>query len=292
MNATADVWTVPIPQDPAFIRPAVLLSNDERARADAFVFEADRTRYVIAHAAVRVLLARALGRTPRDLSFERTSRGKPYLADTCIHFNLAHSSLYALIGVCRDSEIGVDTELIRATFDHRELSERYFAPEEVAWLAAAPPDQQRSRFFRMWTVKEAFLKATGEGLGRPLADVVVTFPPGGGTTLSESGWRAEEWALVPGHAAAAVVRDGIAIRCHQPSGTDLFCRRSPISAVEHSRPQKRKSSRGRQTQQGQRYQHYSAGPTVAQRFGDRCDSSATSASSPPDLSSLPGSRGS
>jgi 4'-phosphopantetheinyl transferase len=223
LDANADVWTVPLSQDPAaLVRSSELLSNEERARADSFRFQADRTRYVVAHAALRVLLAGALGRTPRELRFERTSRGKPYLADAGIHFNLAHSTMYALVGVSRDSEIGVDTESIRATVEYQALAERYFAPEEVAWLDAAPIDQRRSRFFRMWTVKEAFLKATGEGLGRPLADAVVTFAPDGGATLSDSGWTAEESAIVPGHAAAAVVRDGITIRWHEPAGQDLF----------------------------------------------------------------------
>lgn len=200
-----------------------LLSEEERTRADSFRFRADRTRYVIAHAAVRVLLGRALGQTPSALRFGRTSLGKPYLADASIQFNLSHSSQYALIGVCLESEIGVDTELISETSDYQGLAERYFAPEEVAWLAASPPDQQRNLFFRMWTVKEAFLKATGEGLGRPLADFVVAFPPQGGTTvLSHEGWKAEDRALVPGHAAATVVREGIAIRWHKPLEASLL----------------------------------------------------------------------
>jgi 4'-phosphopantetheinyl transferase len=222
VNAMADVWAVPVLADPVLMGVTALLSEEERARAAAFAFEADRTRYVTAHAALRVLLARALGRTPADLRFERSSLGKPYVADTGIHFNLSHSGRYALIGMCHGSEIGVDTEFIPTTVDWRELAERYFAAEERAWLAAAPPDQHSSRFFRLWTVKEAFLKATGEGLGRPLAAIVVTFRPGEGPTLSEGEWQAGELALAPDHAAAAVVRHGIGIRWHQPFERDVF----------------------------------------------------------------------
>jgi 4'-phosphopantetheinyl transferase len=215
--ATAHVWIVPVAETSTSIaRARSRLSHDERLAADRFVFEPDRVRYTVAHAALRVLLARSLARLPGDLRFDRTSRGKPYLADADVQFNLSHSGRYSLVGICRDGEIGVDTELMRTTADYRELADRYFAPQESAWIETAPLDEQLVRFYRLWTVKEAFLKASGVGLSKPLSEVVVDFLPARGAVLaSERGWTVDESVMMPGHAAAAVVRTGVTVRWHR-----------------------------------------------------------------------------
>jgi 4'-phosphopantetheinyl transferase len=211
--ASAQIWAVPVAQTPAAIAGArARLSSGERSAADRFVFEADRVRSIVAHAAWRVLLARALDRLPGELRFDRTPLGKPYVADADIQFNLSHSGDYSLVGICRDGEIGVDTELMRTLGDYRDVAKRFFAPQETAWIGAAPPEQQLVRFYRLWTVKEAFLKACGSGLSKPLSDVVVDFAPAGGPVLaSERGWTVDESVMMPGHAAAVVVPAGTTV---------------------------------------------------------------------------------
>jgi 4'-phosphopantetheinyl transferase len=185
-----------------------ILSADERVTADRFVFEADRARYVVAHTALRRLLGDRLGRDPRTLRFARSSRGKPHLIDAPVRFNISHSGDYAVIGICDSDEIGVDTEQIRGSIGYRDIAERYFSPVELSWLMDAAGDEQRERFYRLWVVKEAFLKATGDGLGTPLHEIVVEFRGGHPVVQSAPWWSAEESVLVPHHMTAVVVRSG------------------------------------------------------------------------------------
>ena len=215
MDGEAHIWIVRI-GNRAVPRPhdRDLLSLDERATADRFVFQADRARYVAAHTALRTLLGDRLGRDPRTLRFARTSRGKPHLIDSPVRFNLSHSGDYAVIGICGSAEIGVDTEQVRSSIDYRDISERYFSTVELAWLMDAPGDQQRERFYRLWVVKEAFLKATGEGLGTALHEIVVEFSSGRPVVRSAPGWSVEESGVVPDHMTAAVVRSGCQVCWH------------------------------------------------------------------------------
>jgi 4'-phosphopantetheinyl transferase len=91
-----------------------------------------------------------------------------------LHFNLAHSGELALLALTRAGEVGVDVERIRPMPDALELAARFFSPREVAALQTVPPDDANAAFFRLWTRKEAWLKATGEGIAESLARVEVT----------------------------------------------------------------------------------------------------------------------
>jgi 4'-phosphopantetheinyl transferase len=191
-----------------------LLSEDEREAADLFVFEQDRVRYVVAHSALRALLGDHVGRDPRGLRFARTHRGKPYLIDESVRFNLSHSGNYVVVGICESSEIGVDTEQMRADFEFHDIAARYFSLTEFAWLMDASDDERRERFYRLWVVKEAFLKATGEGLGTPLNQIVVEFACVGPLLPRALAWSAEESRLIPDHRTAVVVASGCRVCWH------------------------------------------------------------------------------
>jgi 4'-phosphopantetheinyl transferase len=216
LDGEAHIWIVPA-SDGALAHPhnRGILSPEERETADRFVFDADRVRYIAAHTALRTLLGDHLGRDPRGLRFARTPGGKPYLIDEPVRFNLSHSGNYAVIGISDSSEIGVDTEQIRDDIEYRDIAARYFSPVEYSWLIDGSDTEQRERFYRLWVVKEAFLKATGEGLGTPLDAVVVEFVCVGPVLRSAPGWSAEESQLIPGHKTAVVVPSGCQVRWHQ-----------------------------------------------------------------------------
>ncbi|MCC8106972.1 MAG: 4'-phosphopantetheinyl transferase superfamily protein [Clostridiales bacterium] len=93
--------------------------------------------------------------------------GKPYLPDfPGLHFNLSHSHEMAM-AVFADTEVGCDIELQKKP--NEKLAERFFCPEENAWMKAARTETEREeRFYRLWTLKESFIKATGQGLRLPL----------------------------------------------------------------------------------------------------------------------------
>ncbi|MCD7736265.1 MAG: 4'-phosphopantetheinyl transferase superfamily protein, partial [Lachnospiraceae bacterium] len=93
--------------------------------------------------------------------------GKPFFPDFPeIHFSLSHSGEMAM-AVFADTEIGCDIELKKQA--NEKLARRFFCPEEYAWMARAKDEPERKeRFYRLWTLKESFLKATGWGLRLPL----------------------------------------------------------------------------------------------------------------------------
>jgi 4'-phosphopantetheinyl transferase len=206
------VWRVPLDFPVAALEPlAATLSLEERARAEKFFFDRDRNAYIAARGALRELLARYLGRPPRELEFAYESRGKPFLASPSaaqpLNFNVAHSRNIALLAFTAGPAVGVDVEFIRTDIASEEIAERYFAPEEVAELRALPPEQRPEGFFLGWTRKEAYVKALGEGLQIPLASFCVSLTPAEPATLESadsSRWTLRNLSPGPGYAGALV----------------------------------------------------------------------------------------
>lgn len=137
------------------------LSSDERSRADRFRFDHHRQRFIAGRGFLRSLLARYLHTNPETLEFQYASHGKPFLKDSAIQFNLAHSEHLALYAVTRDRAVGIDIERRRTIDQLEKLVERFFRPSEARTIQAEP-----ELFFQYWTCKEAFLKATGIGLSK------------------------------------------------------------------------------------------------------------------------------
>ena len=155
-----------------------LLSSDELERADRFRFPHLRSRYVAARGSLRVLLGRYLEREPAALEFNYSSRGKPDLKGQGaepLHFNLAHSHDLALIAVTRAAPVGVDVEWIRPMRDADGIATRFFSARESESLRSVPAAEQDAAFFSLWTRKEAWLKATGDGISESLSKFEVTF---------------------------------------------------------------------------------------------------------------------
>jgi len=143
----------------------VLLDANERARAGRFHFERDRGRYVAAHVALRLLLARRTGRDAASLVIEAGPHGKPTLAGApgCA-FSLSHSDELALVAFADDGEIGVDLERVRLLPDLEGLERQCLTLAERQLLDGLAPADRSRAFLRLWTRKEACLKALGTGL--------------------------------------------------------------------------------------------------------------------------------
>jgi 4'-phosphopantetheinyl transferase len=143
------------------------LDAAERARAARLVHEVHRRRYVAAHAALRALLADATGEAPDRLRFCDDAHGKPQLEHPSgWQFNLSHSEDLALIAMQSGAmPIGVDIEVMRPVDDALALARRHYTSNEQAVVAAAAEGVARQiAFLRVWTRKEACLKAVGLGL--------------------------------------------------------------------------------------------------------------------------------
>jgi 4'-phosphopantetheinyl transferase len=158
------------------------LSPDERARAVRFVFPRHRDRFIAGRAFLRLLLAQYLGTDASELTFRYGAHGKPALADdrSDLRFNLAHCGSLAVCALARGcGDLGVDVERLRPLADAGDVARSSFSPNEVAELETVEPEPARLRaFFNGWTRKEAFLKALGDGLARPLDSFDVTLKPG------------------------------------------------------------------------------------------------------------------
>ena len=195
-----------------------MLDDAERQRADRFVFAADRNVFTAAHALTRAMLSEATGRSIDVWRYEEGEHGRPELASSCatdgLRFNISHTRGLVACAIAR-SDAGVDVEAADRSVDFA-LADFVFAPKEAATLKAAPPEDRRLLFFRFWTLKEAFIKATGEGLRRPLNSfsfaldpVRIRFHPehGGATSRDDpQTWRFDEFRPAANRRLALAVR--------------------------------------------------------------------------------------
>jgi len=194
---------------------AQTLSTDEQERADRFYFEKDTKHFIAGRGLLRTILARYLDLEPAQLNFSYGSRGKPAVANTIgrkLEFNLSHSRGMALYAFTRNRQIGIDLEYMRSMSDIEQLAQRFFSPRESAVISSLSPQQKQEEFFKGWTGKEAYLKATGDGLAG-LEEVEISLTPGEPAALLSiqgSQQAASSWCLYPlnpgaGYQAAVVV---------------------------------------------------------------------------------------
>ncbi|WP_051013929.1 4'-phosphopantetheinyl transferase family protein [Pararhodospirillum photometricum] len=159
-------------------RLADLLDDEERARADRLKLSPTRREFIAAHGLKRTMLGAVLGQDPRALRFTAESAGKPVLVGGGPDFNLSHTTGLVACAVATDGgRVGVDAETLARTPEPR-LARRFFAREEADALQALPHQERPQAFLRLWTLKEAVVKALGGGLALGLKRFAVgTEPP-------------------------------------------------------------------------------------------------------------------
>lgn len=154
-----------------------ILDFNERARAQRFVKEIDRKRFVISHGKLRRILADYLSLSPNKIALETQSQGKPFVAgdrSAALKFNLSHSDNYLLVGVSNDFEFGVDIEKWTDSIDYEGVLGLCFSESERSFWRDLPTDQRQALFYRQWVRKESFVKAVGLGLGLDVSLVETT----------------------------------------------------------------------------------------------------------------------
>jgi 4'-phosphopantetheinyl transferase len=183
-----------------------VLSEEERRRADAYVFERDARRFVVSHAVLRLLLSHSTGIAAPDLMLRMAPRSKPTLEGGIsrpIHFSLSRSEERVLIGFA-SHPLGVDIEWLGRSLDIETLAMHVLSDRERDAIGRLDRRYHLEAFLRCWTQKEAYLKAIGEGLNVPPDDVEVSFIPGkepGLKKLSGNANTAKRWfvkIVVPG----------------------------------------------------------------------------------------------
>lgn len=155
---------------------ASLLSTEERARHERIRTPADRRRFLITRAAIRSALSDCCPDvSPAVWQFTRGPHGRPEIAAPLnaagLTFNISHAKGLIAIVIVREGKLGVDVERIDRLVDVTAVARRYFSPEEFSKLQALPEAERRNFFFELWTLKEAWVKATGTGLAKSLGHV-------------------------------------------------------------------------------------------------------------------------
>lgn len=218
-----DVWTACLDQPPEVAeRLAGCLSAAERERALRYRSEPLRRFALVGRALLRRLLAPYAGGRPEDLRFAYGPFGKPALVGAeGVHFNLSHSGDRFACAVTALCPLGIDIEVLRELDGMAGLAERFFAPGEIGQLRRLPGGELLPAFFRCWTRKEAFLKATGEGLSRSLGSFEVAVDEGAepallgldGDRAAAAAWGLYSFVPAPGHiGTVALPRRGCTLR--------------------------------------------------------------------------------
>jgi 4'-phosphopantetheinyl transferase len=152
-----------------------LLDAEERARAGRFHFERDRRIFISSRALLRRALSQYDPTVPHDWKFWTNRYGKPYLTSASaespvLQFNVTHTQGLVAVAVTRGRQVGIDAEHLDRAVAWSNLAPTVFAPQEVAQLESLREEERPAAFFRFWTLKEAFVKARGQGLSLNLKD--------------------------------------------------------------------------------------------------------------------------
>jgi len=210
-----DIWCAPVSAfETGLDQMRGLLSDEERRNASRFRFDDHRRVYIMAHAFVRMILGGYTREEPSRLLFGRGPGTKPrLLSDPRLRFNSSHSAGLVLIAVSMERDVGIDVERVLPLADFEELARRFFSAGECEDLFTLDRAARLRGFFDCWTRKEAFVKATGDGLLKGLDHFRVAVRPGEPVTILHiDGDERQRWSLLdlqpsPDYAAALAVRE-------------------------------------------------------------------------------------
>jgi 4'-phosphopantetheinyl transferase len=214
-------WTAQC-RDPALLAYYdSLLTPDERVRHARFAFDYLRDEYLLTRALCRLTLSRYAAVAPMAWQFERNDYGRPEIAGAQqaldLQFNLSNARSLVAIIVTRGRAAGIDVEETQRATEMLPIAGHYFSATELADLQALPAAQQPDRFFQLWTLKEAYIKARGMGLSIPLDSFAFRFDAATIGFRCDSGddaaWQFAEFRPAAAHRLALAVRRGAGADC-------------------------------------------------------------------------------
>ena len=190
------VWWAPLDLDERAVgRLRELLDDAERRRVDRFRVPHAARRFTAARAALRIVLGSLTGTAPGAVEFAYGTNGKPYLAGGGPHFNASDSGDTVAIATA-PHEVGIDVETVRRLPNRWRLAKRICTNHEAEMLEAFPEADTDEALLRLWTFKEAALKAVGTGLPGGLRNVEFDFGPGVTPTVRRLREHTAGWSLV------------------------------------------------------------------------------------------------
>ena len=149
---------------------ASVLDAEEAQRWRRYLTSESRALFLVAHVTTRAVLSHYGDRAPESWKFDRGANGRPEIAGGSpgIRFNISHTEGMVAVLVHGEADCGVDIEHPWRSTDMRSVSRRVFTDAEQAALFSQPPEARADRFYQLWTLKEAFIKAKGKGFALPL----------------------------------------------------------------------------------------------------------------------------
>ena len=232
-SGSVSVVLVDLKPDPARESFALTwLDEIELSRHEKYLPE-PRRRFLLCRAALRAILGGRLGCPNRRLSFEDSVYGKPFAridgSPAPVSFNVSHSGNYGIIAIAPAGRLGVDVEAIVPHRHLKSLIEAVMGPEERAELDALPERERPCRFYRLWTCKEALIKALGTGFSTDISrfQVPANFRWGEGNSifrfphLPSVAWQLQD---LSGEGFAAALACELPAWPGSPSGVDFQIR--------------------------------------------------------------------
>jgi 4'-phosphopantetheinyl transferase len=213
-----EVWIVDLDQP---LHPGLnldeILSDEEQKRAERYLSVRDASRFKLCRAMLRLGLSGYLETVPRKIELTTNRHGKPRIAECpALNFNVSHSVGLGAIAFTTAGEVGIDVEAVERDVEALEIATANFTREEAALVAAADTAQERARIFlRLWTRKEAVLKAAGCGLTGGLEGFDVSNGPLDKVKLcfetdasAQRYWRILDLNLMEGYSGAVAAPSG------------------------------------------------------------------------------------
>jgi 4'-phosphopantetheinyl transferase len=250
--------TSDLPEEP----PATaldVLSPCERSRCERLLFGRDRRDFAAAHALLRAALSATANRPRSEWTFEAGRFGKPHLAPaiaahTPISFNLTHTHGLVACAVVKqaDVDVGIDVEATERHEDLSELAGEFFSIAEAVEILHLAGDDRERRFYETWTLKEAFIKALGDGLSHPLNSFCFRFDRCGTLRLELSDmveaatWQFALLDVIGQYRLSLAVRDRspVARRVVVCEATSVDARIAPSASLLRASPRLVVSTRG------------------------------------------------
>ena len=182
------IWNVDITRvDPALVSLyRGIMSAEELERNQRYRFEKNRFSDCVTRALVRDVLSKYADKSPESWRFVKGEHGKPEVVDAPVplRFNLSHTSDHIVCVVTPNYDVGIDIEHTVRKNDVLAIANRFFSKREVIDLFKLPIEQQSDRFFDYWTLKEAYMKASGEGISLGLGNFSFYFDESNAARIS------------------------------------------------------------------------------------------------------------
>ncbi len=211
--ANIDIWFAEVPSSvprELMERCESIISASEMESVKRFRFEERQREALLTRALARVALSKCIGCDPHECRFNMSSEGRPFLenAPQRVDFNISHSAGCVVIAFSKYAQVGIDTESYARADEIAEIAPRVLTGKETAAADALKNEARNRRLVELWALKEAWSKASGDGVGADFLSIEFEIPSAkkeAVTSNAGSGWRFALVDVFKTHATALAV---------------------------------------------------------------------------------------